>query len=346
MVSKRQLVNSVLVRRLIYNRLSALGFAIGYLERHGSLPPLHKEGFGTGMYDNGSLFIPAGLVFRDVASNGPPEIESFRKDRPTVQELEEIVDRGIIEEGVTLLCEEGYKFGVELSNEFYPDTALNILRTSGVARKIGLPRQRRSRITGKDLIKSYLPLVDGVKIGFRTKLATYISICSVFWEDYWNLSTKSLGSLDSEEFFGLLETSRNPIKYMGDRVLIPPYIIHCFNSRLLEQSMTAPITISGYGARFGAFSMITFEDGDKVLEELKEYRKKRNTIPESNIIAQSGEKKYVGVLRIYRGTVPGSRPDHKEIMLLSLNDLGLKRSDVDRAIQTGYSLEQMPAKRK
>lgn len=340
MISKKELLSSVVVRRLIEKRLEGLGSAMAYRQQYGHLPPVDKEGSVTGPNDNGCLFIRLGLVFEAAGKKRirPTKVRHFNE-----KNIDEIVEHAIRGEKATLLGKRGYAYKVLLSNEFFPTAALQIVRALHNDGKLKVTLGEEIELSEEHIVTSYLPPIlpgEEIKYSSRTEMASYLAVCGSFIGHYHNLAEPHLKFLSSEGFKKYLHGSREYISDSRGRVLVPTSIVHAHNSRMIERSITGPITYLGKSKSFGEFAMITYEEGHNVLEEMVNFGKKRTKLSPVEIIARDDNAEYVCVVRIYPKTTPGRRSTKSNIMLLRPeSDLGLKPKTVDNYVQIGYNQE-------
>lgn len=341
MTTKKEILDSVLVRRCIYHRIIGLGNVLNYLEKKGELPPVHKEGVATHMEDNGGLFMRTELIAEDLQYK-KINLQPFEGSKPTAKELEKIVDTALDGEKATLLNQEGWASEVLLNNIFYPQIATQILELLAIDKKVKAPKG--SKILEEHIPISYLPHPhqgEEIRYSCRTELTSYLAVCSAFWRRYAILTGTHLKPSDRSTFLKKLEHARTPIKNEG-QILFPSFIIHCHNSRLFSRSLVAPISILGYGHRFGEFSMISFEESSSIIDDLKILGKKgrlnyQDALNYQDVLETKNNKSYYCVLRIFSKTNPGRRPPRKKVMVISPErDLKLTNEQVSEAIKKGY----------
>jgi len=362
MTSKKKILDSVLVRGCVYHRLIGLGSVLNYLDKKegpafwyekergkpvlkSNLPPTNKEGFGTHMEDNGGLFLRKELVPSDLQKE-KINLQPFKNLKPTKSDLEEIVRVALMGEKATLLSQEGYAYRVELNNIFYPQISTLILKILAIEGKLNPPRGSKGlddkeehilMIRDAHIPPSYLPSSiqrEGIEYGCRSELASYLAVCSSFWKRYATLTSSNLKFNDESELIDKLKNSKKSIKD-GKEILIPSSIIHCHNSRLIPKSVGAPISILGYGNRFGEFGFISFEEDSTLQEDLKSAGKKRS-LNKNDALAVRGDHAYYGVFRLFSHTHPGHRPRGNIMVISPERDLKLTKEQVSEAIKRGY----------
>jgi len=337
MITKKELLSSVLVKRLITKRFEGLGAALSYRDGHKNLPPLAKEGNVTGPNDNGGLFVRLGYVFEDSSHE---RIRPAHFEELSQKHIEDIVDTAMEGEKATLLGQRGYAHRIRLSNEFYPMVALQIVEALRIDNKLRVTLEPGTELNENHLVTSYLPPTapgEEIKYSCRTEIATYLAICASFEAHYYNLAKPRLRFFSNRGFRKYLDGAKESICDSGGRILVPTAVVHAHNSRMIERSITGPIMYLGKKESFGEFAMITFEEAQPVVEEMRAFKKKREKIFQNEVIYEDNSGQYVCVMRFYPTTTPGRRSTKSNIILLSpKTDLGLKPEVVIDYVRDGY----------
>lgn len=327
MPTKKELLDSILIRRILYNRIIGLGVVVRNYETTGKLPLPNKEGSATHKKDNGGLFVRRELIAEETYMS-ETDLIPFDEGKPSVKTLENLVDEALTKEKATLIGKTGWTQEVLLDIfDFYPEIAKKITKLLINEKKIGSLPSIKQELLKKHMVTSYLPPEEGVGYGCRTELATFLSLCSAFWEKYEILAEPKKAER--------LVDAKMPIDGDGT-VLMRHSVVHASNSRLLEESIVAPVSILGYGNKFGEFSMITFERKNTAERKLVSLGKSP-LLGEYNRLVESNGEEYYGLLTIFGGTDPGKRkPAQNVIVIHPEKDMGLSKKQISDAFRQGY----------
>ena len=135
MVSKKDLINSILMKELISIRVDTLWKMLG-LKAVGQLPRIEDEG-STGDFDNkGALFIPGGLIYSDVDGN---PIQYEQQGELGQKGFRKKIRSAMSYDNATLLYPDGIATGVNLNNGFFSRAARRIF----LYKKAAMKRKKR-----------------------------------------------------------------------------------------------------------------------------------------------------------------------------------------------------------
>jgi hypothetical protein len=336
MLSKKEIIGNVLLKELIAIRTDSLWRMLTWL-RQDQLPGIHEEG-ATGKLDNkGAIFIPGGLVYRDVDEN-----EIYYEPLKSMSEsrFREKIRDSMQYDNATLLYPDGLLNSVNLDSGFFTRAARRIytFKTAAFKRKkkIGkLPNE----VDSSDIIHSHCPTYIDPPYGSRTRISTCVSIGLTDPHMYFAYckSEFSLSRQRLENFARGLDTAQEHAELKDGTILYPPFVVVCHDTRYKENNLTGLIRILGIG-RFGEFSTFTFETVNNQL--LGEMKRKHIDYGKEHIFAEYDGIQALGVLRTYASTNPGRRSLKYRLELVSPEkDVGI---DLDRiAKQAGerYKIE-------
>jgi len=325
MPPKKEIVGSVLLKELIAIRTDSLWRMLFCLQQ-GLMPGILEEG-ATGKLDNkGAIFIPGGLIYQDV------------DEKPIVYEplgsLNEAVFRSRIRESMqydnaTLMFPDGLAKSINLDSGFFARAARRIytFKTAAFKRKRKIGHKIPIDIDSNDIVRSHCPTYMDPPYGSRTRISTCVSIALIdphmyfaYCKTEFNLDRRSL-----ETFTAGLDTAQDRTELADGKVLYPPYVVVCHDTRYKENSLTGLIRILGVG-KFGEFSTFTFETLNSQLSG--ELKRKNIDCGQECIFAEHDGIKVVGVLRTYPPANPGKRSQqHRLDLIAPEKDLDL---DLDR----------------
>jgi len=337
MTIKKEIVGSILFRELIAIRTDSLWRMLFCLDQ-GQLPGVYEEG-ATGKLDNkGAIFIPGGLIHQDV------------DDRPVTYDamkgLDETIFREMIRESMrfdnaTLLFPDGMANSVNLDSGFFARTARRIYtyKIAAFKRKRKIGPKLPIDIDSSDIVRSHCPTYLEPPYGSRTRISTCVAVglsdphmYFAYCKTEFCLSREQLA-----EFANRLDTAQERAVLPDGRVLYPPYVMVCHDTRYKKNSLTGLIRILGIG-RFGEFSTFTFEILNNAL--IGEMRRKKMDPGKEHIFATHNGNEVIGVLRTYSPTNPGKRSLAYQLDLIEPEkDLDLDLDRIARRANERYRVE-------
>jgi len=338
MTADHDILSNELIREIISIRIDTLWKMIG-LKRRGMLPDVDAEG-ATGKFDNkGAIFIPGGLVFRDV------DEERIHYDTWTTIDAKSFRNRirtALHFDNATLCFPDGIAAGINLDSGFFSKVARRILtyKKAAYRRKKTIGRDVAKEVGSVDIIRSQCPPYMKPPYGARTRISTCVAIGLVDPPMFYahckaqhNLSTRQ-----SKGFVKRLNQSIKPVTNDKGETLFPPFVTVCHDTRYKQNSLVGLTRVLGIG-NFGEFATLTIEGVTKQL--LKEIKRKRQIITADLYCAEYDGMAYVLILRIYAPTNPGKRSLAHAIRVVSpRKDLGLDIGEIGQAARRRYHLSK------
>ncbi|MFW6014082.1 MAG: hypothetical protein ACOCQG_02815 [Candidatus Nanoarchaeia archaeon] len=337
MVSKKELIGSILIATVLEARVDSLWKAIRDKQK-GSLLEKNMEG-ATGFYDNkGGLFIPGGFVYED-SEGDTPSIDDYFHHK-TTDEFRGLVFSAMKKDNATLIFHDGISKGVNLDNGFYIKGAKAIInyKKGSNKRKKRLELEENHRISSRSITRSYSPPYMH-EYGSRTMLSACIGY---FLQNPWGAYERfidhfKLGGAEQETLFENVSSSQLPVKSRDGKVLAYPNIVVCHDSRIREKNMVGMTKIIPPG-KPGSFSTITVEPAYKDL--LAEMGNRKPVFSQSDYVASYKNDNYVMVMRSY--TSPrnfGKRSPHKSTTLISPEkELGINLEKINEEARQRYGI--------
>jgi hypothetical protein len=336
MVTKRDLLGNELMKEIITIRFDTL-WRMFRLKKEGRLPKIDEEG-ATGAFDNkGAIFVPGGMVYADVDempiaydSSGNMDSKTFREKARAAMQYD----------NATLLYTDGMAVGVNLDTGFFSKAARQIFayKKAAMKRKKKIGEKAFFELSSNDITRSHCPGYVTEPYGSRTRISSCLSVGLIEPHMFFAYCQTELRlrKEEKEAFSRRLEMAQEPVFGKDQRLLFPPYIIVCHNTRYREDILTGITRILGVG-KFGEFATVTFEDASKGL--LQETRLKKDEFTPADIFAEWGGEKVVGVLRIYAPTTPGKRSPRATARIISpLKDLGLDLREMEKEARERYQI--------
>lgn len=334
---KKEIIDNILMKELIAIRTDTLWRMLSLLDR-GNLPGVNEEG-ATGKLDNkGAIFIPGGLIYQDV--------DDRQITYEAIDAFDEIVFRKIIRESMrfdnaTLLFPNGVANSVNLDSGFFSRAARRIYtyKTAAFKRKRKIGPNLPIDIDSNDIVRSHCPTYMDPPYGSRTRISTCVSIGLTDPHMYFAYCKTDFCQSRTEltDYANRLDTAQEGARLPDGKMLYPPYVIVCHDTRYKENSLTGLIRILGIG-RFGEFSTFTFERINKQL--IGELKRKEIEFTNEHIFAEHCEIQVLGVLRTYGQTNPGRRSLRYRLDLLSPeNDLGLDLKKIAEHAKERYRID-------
>jgi hypothetical protein len=333
----KDIVGSLLFRELVAIRTDTLWRMLFCLDR-GQLPGVYEEG-ATGKLDNkGAIFIPGGLIHQDV--------DDKRVTYDAIEGLDEMVFREMIRESMrfdnaTLLFPDGMANSVNLDSGFFARTARRMYtyKMAAFKRKRKIGHKIPIDIDSNDIVRSHCPTYLEPPYGSRTRISTCVAVGLTDPHMYFAYCKTEfcLSRAQLTEFANRLDRAQDRAVLADGKVLYPPYVIVCHDTRYKENSLTGLIRILGVG-RFGEFSTFSFEIlNNKLLGEL---RRKKMDPGKEHIFATHNGHDVIGVLRTYSPTNPGKRSRIYQLDLIAPEkDLGLDLDRIARSAHERYRAE-------
>jgi hypothetical protein len=327
---KKEIIDNVLMRELIAIRTDTLWRMLSLLNR-GQLPGVNEEG-ATGKLDNkGGIFIPGGLIYQDVDDREVTydAIESFNEI-----EFREMIRESMLFDNATLLFPDGIANSVNLDSGFFSRAARRIYtyKTAAFKRKRKIGAKLPIDIDSYDIVRSHCPTYMDPPYGSRTRISTCVSIGLTDPHMYFAYCKTDFCQSRTQltEYAKRLDTAQEGAVLPDGKMLYPPYVIVCHDTRYKDNSLTGLIRILGIG-RFGEFSTFTFERVNRQL--IGELKRKEIEFTDEHIFAEHNEIKVLGLLRTYGQTNPGRRSLKYRLDVISPGkDLGLDlKAIADRA---------------
>jgi len=304
MATKKAIIDNELIKEIIAIRLDTLWKMLGQ-KQAGFMPEINDEG-ATGKFDNkGAIFIPGGLIYQDVD-------ERFIRYTPYGQITGAVFRKTMREsmryDNATLLYPDGIAPGINLDGGFFSKAARRIhtYKRAAYRRQLKIGNNVPIEITADDIIKSHCPTYMKPPYGARTRISSCVAVGLInpplffaYYKTELNFSKKQ-----SQIFIRDLDRTRDQALSSDGKTLYPPYIVVCHDTRYKDNNFTGLTRILGIG-KFGEFATISFEA--ITFQLLKEMKRKKVRYREDEILADYGDSKILGLLRIYNQTNPGRR---------------------------------------
>ena len=194
-------------------------------------------------------------------------------------------------------------------------------------------------IQSDDIIKSHCPTYMKQPYGARTRISSCISVGLInppmffaYYKTELNFSQKQ-----SQIFIRDLDLAREQAVSNDGKILYPPYIVVCHDTRYKENNYTGLTRILGIG-KFGEFATISFEAVTNPL--LKEMKRKKIKYREEDIFAEYDELVILAILRIYNPTNPGRRSLKYGLHVISpKEDLEVDVGRISREAKKRYNIK-------
>jgi len=334
MIPKKQIVDNELMKELISIRLDTLWRMLEQ-NRLGFLPEINEEG-ATGKYDNkGAIFIPGGLIYQDVD-------ERFIRYEPygqiTSTQFREKIRQAMCYDNATLLYPDGIAGGINLDGGFFSKAARRIFsyKKAAYRRTKRIGSGSSIEISSDEILKSHCPTYMKPPYGARTRISTCVSVGLIDPPMFfaYNKTELNFSLKQSKRFVEDLDRTREAPHSVDGKVLFPPYVIVCHDTRYKENSFTGLTRILGIG-KFGEFATFSFEMLNKRLSS--ELKRKNQTFKDEDVFAEQNDSPIFGVLRVYNMTNPGKRSVKYQLHILSPGeDLEIDVATVKTTAQAHY----------
>lgn len=338
MIQKKQIIDNELMREIISIRLDTLWRMLEQ-SRLGFLPDILEEG-ATGKYDNkGAIFIPGGLIYQDVDEQFI-RYESY--GRISADEFRQKIREAMSYDNAILLYHDGIAGGINLDGGFFSKAARRIFSYKKAAyrrtKKIG--RGSSIEIDSSDILRSHCPTYMKPPYGARTRISTCVSVGLIDPPMFfaYNKTELNFSQKQSQRFVQDLDRTREATLSSDGKVLYPPYVIVCHDTRYKENNLTGLTRILGIG-KFGEFATFSFERINKRLAS--ELKRKGQSYREEDIFAEQNDVPILGIIRIYNMTNPGRRALNYQVHVLSpKEDLDIDVDQAKIAAQAHYNYQQ------
>ena len=336
MQPNKKIIDNILIKELIAIRTDTLWRMLSLLEQ-GQLPDRNEEG-ATGKLDNkGAIFVPGGLVYQDVDDK---EIIYEPMDTFNGTTFRAQIRESMHYDNATLLFSDGIANGVNLDSGFFARAARRIytFKTAAYRRKRRIGNKVHFDIDSSDIVRSHCPTYIDPPYGSRTRISTCLSIGLTDPHMYFAYcKTEFCLSVEGLRNFAKgLDAAQMHATTADGKILYPPYVVVCHDTRYKENGLTGLIRILGIG-RFGEFCTFTLELLNNQL--ISEMRRKKVELADDNIFAESGDTVVVGVLRTYSTTNPGKRSLKYRLDLISpYKDLGIDLDEIESRAKKRYKI--------
>jgi hypothetical protein len=337
MLDNKRIIKNELVKEIISIRIDTLWKMIKQ-KAEGRLPEISEEG-ATGKFDNkGAIFVPGGLVYKDVDE----QIVRYKTINKMMRgpEFRDIIRATMCFDNATLLFPDGVAQSINLDNGFFSKAARQILkyRKAAYRRKKNISKSIAYEVNSGDIILSHCPPYMAAPYGARTRISTCISIGLIdppmffsYCKSQYNLSTKQ-----SERFAHKLNRALEPVVSRNEEILYPPYVIVCHDTRYKKSSLTGLTRILGIG-KFGEFATLTIEEVSKKL--LDEFRRKKQEFKSEDQCAEYAGSFFAIILRVYAPTNIGKRSRNYKLSIISPRvDLGIDTDQIEKEARKRYDI--------
>lgn len=304
------------MKEVIAIRLHTLRQLIRRYEK-GIMPAVNEEG-ATGTFDNkGAIFIPGGLIYQDV------DERFIRYDpygRISAATFREKIRESMRNDNATLLYPDGIASAINLDSGFFSRAARRIYTYKKTAfrrtKKVG--SSSAFEISSDDIIKSHCPTYMKPPYGARTRISSCVSVGLIDPPMYYvyNKTELNLTTKRARRFVEDLDSVREKTLSEEGRVLFPPYIIVCHDTRYRKNNYTGLTRVLGIG-KFGEFATFTFESMNNRL--IGELQRKKVSVNETDYVAFVDGRPILAIVRIYEPTNPGKRKPKYQLFALSLH---------------------------
>jgi hypothetical protein len=141
----------------------------------------------------------------------------------------------------------------------------------------------------------------------------------------------------AEAFSRSLDAALEPVTAKGGKVLYPPYIVVCHDTRYKENNFTGLTRILGIG-KFGEFCTFSLEEVNPTL--LGELKRKSQEFGPEDIFAEYDGNKVLGVLRVYAPTNAGKRSLKYDLHVVSpKKDMNISPKQIEKEARSRYHID-------
>ena len=133
-----------------------------------------------------------------------------------------------------------------------------------------------------------------------------------------------------------IDQAQDPARGQNGETLYPPYVVVCHDTRYKKSALTGLTRILGIG-KFGEFATFTLERiGRRTASEL---RRKGFDPDQVETMAEVGDIRVVGLLRVYAQTNPGKRSAQYDLHVVSpRRDLDLDIAAIEAEARRRYAI--------
>lgn len=332
----KSLLGSELMRQIVAIRLDTLWKMIGLLEK-GLLPDIDEEG-ATGKLDNkGGIFIPGGLVLHDVDEN---PVDYQRQSGWDCVAFCRTLRKAMKYDNATLLFPDGMAMGVNLDSGFFSRAArrINTFKKAAFRRKKRIGPKMSLEISSDDIVRSHTPIYMIPPFGARTRISTCIATALVEPPLYFAyLKTEfNLSGQKARKVMDGIDQAQEAVRGKEGATLYPPYIVVCHDTRYKNSALTGLTRILGIG-KFGEFATFSLELLNK--RTLNEIKRKGQDPDQVESMAESGDIRVLGLLRVYAPTNPGRRSAQYALHIVSPHkDLDLDSAAIESRARRRYQI--------
>jgi hypothetical protein len=336
MPDKKLIVENELIKEIISIRIDTLWKMIGQ-KMEGRLPEIDEEG-ATGKFDNkGAIFIPGGLVYKDVDEQ---KVEYETCGRMSGSKFRDMIRSTMHFDNATLLYPDGLATSINLDSGFFSKAARQVLtyKKAAYRRKKSISSNIANEVSTEDIIRSYCPPYMKPPYGARTRISTCISIGLVDPPVFFAYckAQHNLSAEQSEQFAQKLDRAVEPAVSGHGEILYPPYVIVCHDTRYRENNYAGLTRILGIG-KFGEFATLTLEEVTKQL--MNEARRNKQEFRPEDCCAEYADSSFLLILRIYAPTNPGKRSRNHTLHVISpRKDLGLHTDQIEKNARERYHI--------
>ena len=241
-----------------------------------------------------------------------------------------------------LLYHDGIAGGINLDGGFFFQSGPpNFQLQKG---RVPTNQENRQRIIHRDrfndILRSHCPTYMKPPYGARTRISTCVSVGLIDPPMFfaYNKTELNFSQKQSQRFVQDLDRTREATLSSDGKVLYPPYVIVCHDTRYKENNLTGLTRILGIG-KFGEFATFSFERINKRLAS--ELKRKGQSYREEDIFAEQNDVPILGIIRIYNMTNPGRRALNYQVHVLSpKEDLDIDVDQAKIAAQAHYNYQQ------
>jgi hypothetical protein len=243
-------------------------------------------------------------------------------------------------DNATLLYPDGIATGVNLDSGFFSRAArrINTFKKAAFRRKSKIGPKMALEISSDDIVRSHTPTYITPPFGARTRISTCIATTLVEPPLYFAyLKTEfNLHGQAADAAMAAIDQAQEPARDRKGRLLYPPYIVVCHDTRYKNSALTGLTRVLGIG-KFGEFATFTLERiGRRTANEL---RRKGFDPDKVETMAEAGDIRVVGLLRIYAQTNPGKRSAQYDLHVVSpRKDLELDIAAIEADARQRYDI--------
>jgi hypothetical protein len=335
-INMQSIIENELMKEIISIRIDTLWKMIAQ-KMENRLPEIDEEG-ATGKFDNkGAIFIPGGLVYKDVDEKN---VRYGAWGEMSGPEFRDRIRSTMRFDNATLLYPDGLAPSINLDNGFFSKAARQILtfKKAAYRRKKSISKHILNEVSSEDIIRSNCPPYLKPPYGARTRISTCISIGLVDPPMFFSYckAQHNLSVEQSDRFAEKIDQAAEPAASTNGEILFPPYVVVCHDTRYKENSYTGLTRVLGIG-KFGEFATLTIEEMSKQL--MDELRRKKQQFKSEDRCADYAGSSFALILRIYSPTNPGKRSLNHTLRVISpRKDLGLNIDKIEKEARKRYHI--------